>query len=93
MEQLMFDSTRLDTPDRVCLLDLSLLPPERLDVLAVQIRKLQVDGDPLDVARDVASTLPPNLPGADLSAIGECRVVKGGATSLQAGRQRSKQVK
>jgi hypothetical protein len=37
---------------------------------AAQIRKLRLDRDPLDIARDVMSPRPPNLTGADLSTIG-----------------------
>jgi hypothetical protein len=74
IEQLVFDSIRLDTPAWVYLLDPSLLRPGRLlDVLAAQIRKLRLGGDPpLDMARNVVSTHlpPPNLTGADLSTIG-----------------------
>ena len=78
--------------NRPDLLDPSLLRPGRLDrlvylgiptgtedrahVLAAQIRKLRLDRDPLDIARDVVSTLPPNLTGADLSTIGSGGLLK-----------------
>jgi hypothetical protein len=45
-------------------------------LLAAQIRNLRPDGDPLDVARDVVSALPPNLTGADLSTIGSGGLLK-----------------
>jgi peroxin-6 len=78
--------------NRPGLSDPSLLRPGRLDrsvylgiptgtedrahVLAALIRKLRLDRDPLDIARDVVSTLPPNLTGADLSTIGSGGLLK-----------------
>ena len=75
LEQLEFGSIQIDAPDQVYLLDPSLLQPGHFDVLAAQIRKLQLEGDPLDMGSDVVLTLPPSLTGADLSAIRKCRVI------------------
>ena len=69
--------------NRPDLLDPSLLRPGRLDrlvylgvsptdrarILAAQIRKLRLDGDPVALAEAAVSHLPENLTGADLSTV------------------------
>jgi peroxin-6 len=55
--------------DRSVYLGIATDPDERARILAAQLRKLKLEGDALELSKEVVARLPPRLTGADFSTI------------------------
>lgn len=55
--------------DRSVYLGIASHPEERARILAAQLHKLKLDGDALELSKDVVARMPPRLTGADFSTI------------------------